>query len=251
LDNANAIEPLGVPLDQKNIEYWTTREARDRCLRIVSKVGGSKEKQRIQGLLFDAFSPNGAATATDPELDADYPLPAPDTLEKAETSFWESSRFPHKYLPLIPLHFYPGPSSSDTDPSSTPASSSHSSFDPVLSAATSTQDLPPFFRSLHTTCTDILEYEKHTRSKGGPRGLKGSFGLGPSPPNNHHHNNTNNTNPIATDVEDVVEDETESVSTLPTSSNSISGFPRATITKANPRLTAHTVQSLAWGSALG
>ncbi|KAF5340545.1 hypothetical protein D9757_014851 [Collybiopsis confluens] len=42
----------------------------------------------------------------------------------------------------------------------------------------------PFFRSLYTTCSDILEYEKQTRSRGGPRKLKGNFGLGPK--SNYH-----------------------------------------------------------------
>ncbi|KAJ3863205.1 hypothetical protein EV359DRAFT_43555 [Lentinula novae-zelandiae] len=189
-DRLDMLQP-NVPSDEKKpIEFWTTPEARDRCLRIVSKVGGLKEKRRVQGLLFDSSVSSGEQLSQ-----------AVDTLDKAQEAYWTDSRYPQKFLPLIPLRFYPV--------SSAPTSSSH----PLL-ATTSISDAPlsavdgnpPFFRSLHTTCSDILEYEKHNRSNG---------------------------------------DELDNVPI------SISGFARATITKASPRLTAHTVQSLAWGSALG
>ncbi|KAH7881658.1 uncharacterized protein C8R40DRAFT_1031760 [Lentinula edodes] len=189
-DRLDVLQP-NVPSDEKKpIEFWTTPEARDRCFRIVSKVGGLKEKRRVQGLLFDSSASTGEQLSE-----------AIDTLDKAQEAYWSDSRYPQNFLSLIPLRFYPV--------SSAPTSSSH----PLL-ATTSISDAPlsavdgnpPFFRSLHTTCSDILEYEKHNRSNG---------------------------------------DEPDNVPM------SISGFARATITKASPRLTAHTVQSLAWGSALG
>ncbi|KAF9071438.1 hypothetical protein BDP27DRAFT_1419014 [Rhodocollybia butyracea] len=233
-DKLNALTPE-VPSNEKNIEFWTTREARDRCLRIVSKVGGLKEKRRAQALLFDAFSSNGEQdlTVDGPDLDEDYPLPPPDTLEEAEEAFWGESRYPQKLLSLIPLRFYPAPS--ELSSTSVPVSAS-------FPATPSPDALPPFFRSLHSTCSDILEYEKHSRSKGGPRSLKGKLGLGPNS-SNDHSNHAKSLN-----ILDVEGDESPSLDNEP---ESISGFPRAIITKANPRLTAHTVQSLAWGSALG
>ncbi|KAJ3852605.1 hypothetical protein EV368DRAFT_40632 [Lentinula lateritia] len=203
-DRLDVLQP-NVPSDEKRtIEFWTTPEARDRCLRIVSKVGGPKEKRRVQGLLFDSSASTGEQLSgvVASGVDSDYVLPFPDTMDKAQEAYWTDSRYPQKFLSLIPLRFYPV--------SSAPSSSSH----PLLATTTSISDAPlsavdgnlPFFRSLHSTCSDILEYEKHNRSNG---------------------------------------DEPDNVPM------SISGFPRATITKASPRLTAHTVQSLAWGSALG
>ncbi|KAJ3904627.1 hypothetical protein F5879DRAFT_954119 [Lentinula edodes] len=233
-DRLDVLQP-NVPSDEKKpIEFWTTPEARDRCFRIVSKVGGLKEKRRVQGLLFDSSASTGEqlSEAIGSDVDSDYALPFPDTLDKAQEAYWSDSRYPQNFLSLIPLRFYPV--------SSAPTSSSH----PLL-ATTSISDAPlsavdgnpPFFRSLHTTCSDILEYEKHNRSNGGPRTLKGNFAFGPNAP----HSGLNfNHDPASMDG-----DEPDNVPM------SISGFARATITKASPRLTAHTVQSLAWGSALG
>ncbi|KAJ4485228.1 hypothetical protein J3R30DRAFT_3437968 [Lentinula aciculospora] len=233
---------LNVPLDQeKKIEFWTTPEARDRCLRIVSKVGGSKEKRRAQGLLFDTFASDGGqlSAAVGSDVDSDYPLPFPDMLPKAQEAYWEDSRYPHKFIPLIPLRFYPvssaPTSSSDLSSSTTLASIASPGF------STTVDERTPFFQSLHTTCSDILEYEKHSRSTGGPRALKGNFGVRPSPnPNPTHSVHNSNLDPAS------VEGDVLEITPI-----SISGFPRATITKASPRLTAHTIQSLAWGSFLG
>ncbi|KAF9060266.1 hypothetical protein BDP27DRAFT_1339931, partial [Rhodocollybia butyracea] len=172
-DKLNALTPE-VPSNEKNIEFWTTREARDRCLRI------SMVQIWTKTILFL------------------HPIP----LKKLKKASWGESRYPQKLLSLIPLRFYPAPS--ELSFTSVPVSAS-------FPATPSPDALPP-------TCSDILEYEKHSRSKGGPRSLKGKLGLVPS---------------------------------LDNEPESISGFPRAIITKANPRLTAHTVQSLAWGSALG
>ncbi|KAE9404314.1 hypothetical protein BT96DRAFT_935693 [Gymnopus androsaceus JB14] len=235
-DMFDRLDALDVPLEK--IEFWTTQEARDRCLRIVSKVGGSKEKRRAQALLFDLRSaPNEQQSTVEPDQDADFPFPPPDTLEKAEEVYWEGSRYAHKLLPLLPLHFYPTSTSLLSAGPST-GSSSESDSAPSQISFPSMQDLPRFFQSLNSTCSDILEYEKHSRSKGGPRALKGNFGLGP---NGFGSSSNSNPNPI----DDA--DETE----LNTTANPHSSLPRATVTKANPRLTAHTVQSLQWGSRLG
>ena len=34
------------------VEFWVTKDARDRCLRIVEKIGGPKEKQRANALFW-------------------------------------------------------------------------------------------------------------------------------------------------------------------------------------------------------
>ncbi|KAJ3723754.1 hypothetical protein C8R42DRAFT_578377 [Lentinula raphanica] len=159
-DRINALPP-DVSIGVRKIEFWSTREARDRCMRIVSKVGGSKEKRRTQGLLFDSSTHDGK--------------------QRSDAAYWESSRYAHGLIPFIPLHFFP-----ESTPSTT-------SLFPSIGDTDSTSGL------------DTSQY--------------------PSV----------NGDELETDL----------------LHNTISGFPRATITKANPRLTAHTVQSLAWGSALG
>ena len=63
-----------------SVTFWTTSEARRRCLQIVSKIGGEKEKQRSDALL------GGKASAD---------------------AYWEHSRHQAGFLPLVPVHVYP------------------------------------------------------------------------------------------------------------------------------------------------
>ncbi|KAJ3767079.1 hypothetical protein FB446DRAFT_352663 [Lentinula raphanica] len=245
-DRINALPP-DVSIGVRKIEFWTTREARDRCMRIVSKVGGSKEKRRTQGLLFDSSTHDGKqrSDAVSSDVASDYPLPFPTTVEKAQEAYWESSRYAHGLIPFIPLHFFP-----EFTPSTTSLSPSIGDTDSTSGLDTSQflpnpQSIPPFFKSLHSTCCDILMYEKHNRSNGGPRGLKGHIGLQVP---RHHPNNSESQTHSASPLDPSVNGDELETDLL---HNTISSFPRATITKANPRLTAHTVQSLAWGSALG
>jgi hypothetical protein len=77
--------------------------------------------------------------------------------------------------------------------------------------------LPPFFRSLASTCRSILAQE-----------------IVPHPRALHQHL-----------LGDAGEDE------LATEAAMNGEIQRAAVTKANPRLTAHTVQSLLWGAKLG
>ncbi|KAI0697354.1 hypothetical protein BC835DRAFT_1270412 [Cytidiella melzeri] len=66
------------------LEFWTTPEARDRCLQIVGTVGGSREKRRAE-ILFAAHT----------------------DLEQAEKDFWRNSRYPTGYIPLLPVRLLP------------------------------------------------------------------------------------------------------------------------------------------------
>ncbi|KAK0484532.1 hypothetical protein IW261DRAFT_1667877 [Armillaria novae-zelandiae] len=140
------IQEISDRLPGDNVEFWTTEEAKERCLRIVSKIGGPNEKRRAQALFLD-----------------------PATTD-AENLFWQSSRYAKAFIPILPIHLYPEDG-----------------------ALMPTTPVPSFFHSLRNTCLDILSLENtsaHTSS-------------------------------------------------------------RAVITKANPRLTAHTVQSMLWGARLG
>ncbi|KAI9463962.1 hypothetical protein BJY52DRAFT_1425004 [Lactarius psammicola] len=67
------------------VEFWTTPEARDRCLRIVAKIGGPAEKRRAHALF---LADNDDSSVSLNELEAQY---------------WEHSRYPPAFLPLLPI----------------------------------------------------------------------------------------------------------------------------------------------------
>jgi hypothetical protein len=83
----------GAPLP---VEFWTTLEARDRCLRIVSKIGGPVEKRRAAAL----FSVDDDTSATD-----------------QESLYWADSRFPRGFLPLPPIRVFSAPEPESPSPS--------------------------------------------------------------------------------------------------------------------------------------
>ncbi|OJT04166.1 hypothetical protein TRAPUB_5118 [Trametes pubescens] len=173
----------------EGVEFWTTSEARDRCLRIVlSKIGGRNEKQRVAALFPSANT----------------------SISQAEDAYWENSRYPKAFLPVVPIRVFdtvvPPP---DLNP-------------PLLSE--NGRALSPFFALLSRTCRNILIQETPSPT--------------PTPPPPSDRQPAHSTaaqaerrgRPGAAD-----DDEIE----------------RATVMKANPRLTAHTVQSMLWGAARG
>ncbi|TFK31941.1 hypothetical protein BDQ12DRAFT_639392 [Crucibulum laeve] len=163
------------------VEFWTTPEARERCLRIVSKIGGSHEKRRANAIF---------------AINIDSPS-EPLSVSQSEELYWRESRFPSKFIPLLPLHLYP--------PSSIPDLNLVS--DPILQAPASPAS---FFRSLGKTCKDILAQETIPHPRALPEALINAL-----------------------------------------REKGAGEIQRATVTKANPRLTAHTVQSMIWGADLG
>jgi len=68
-----------------DVEFWTTHEARDRCLHIVSKVGGLTERRRLNALLNSSEIP----------------------LELAQEEYWRNSRYPINFIPLLPIRVHP------------------------------------------------------------------------------------------------------------------------------------------------
>ena len=67
-------------------EFWTTEEARDRCLQIVEKIGGEDEKRRAHAL---------------------FPVRFPMDVSRCREDFWRGSRFPQSYLPsLLPIYVH-------------------------------------------------------------------------------------------------------------------------------------------------
>jgi len=162
------------------VKFWTTPEARDRCLRIASKIGGPSEKRRAHALLSSVSSISSHES----------------TEGEAEKSYWQDSRYPYKFLALFPINIYP--------PAAIPDLTSFPDTD-------SSQPLSRFSRILAKTCRDILAQETMPH----PRALPDEL-------------TTDRQSPY-----DAVE------------------IQRATVTRANPRLTAHTVLSLLWGAELG
>ena len=75
------------------VEFWTTPEARDRCLRIVAKIGGPAEKRRAHALF---------PTTTDDNDDS-------VSLNSRNAQYWEHSRYPPAFLPLLPIRVFPAP----------------------------------------------------------------------------------------------------------------------------------------------
>lgn len=170
--------------------FWTTSEARDRCLRIVSKIGGIHEKRRARALF--CLGPE------DP--------PTEISIEDAEREYWKDSRFPLKFIPLLPIRIFP--TALPTDP--LPIGSV-----PLVKVPKST-----FGFSLAQIFADILSQEVIPH----PRALPDDL--------------------VDTEADD-------STSSSVAMDHHFTEIQRATVTKANPRLTAHTVQSMQWGADLG
>lgn len=81
--------------DLSNVKFWTTQEARQRCLQIVAKIGGPREQQRSRALL----AVHDCSRSSEAEEKQDRAA--------AETAYWVDSRYPLGYLPLIPVHVLP------------------------------------------------------------------------------------------------------------------------------------------------
>ena len=166
--------PEGTP---PPVKFWTTSEARDRCLRIVAKIGGPAEKRRAHALF--------------PTSSMDGGVPPPSQSEQ-EAQFWTDSRHRRGFLPLLPIRVF---STSDPPPPASPQPAG-------------------FFSALEATCRSLL-------AAGGV-------------PQQHLR---------AMEVESKVANEGEG--------GGGDEIQRATVVRANARLTMHTVQSMLCGAAHG
>ncbi|KAF9781295.1 hypothetical protein BJ322DRAFT_267761 [Thelephora terrestris] len=200
----------GNDLSLKDVEFWTTAEARARCLRIASKISGTRERERAKALL---FSPTLTATAS-PE-DGGGPE---ERLKAASALYWDNSRYEERYLPLLPVRIFP------------------QSPDEVPSFYHKSSPLPrsPFFNRLVKTCTHILAQNIVPHPRSLPSNIVSTRPV-PSPLD------TNSSSGM-----DALE--LEGLSLLGDDRGEIQ---RATVTKANPKLTAHTVESLLEGARRG
>ncbi|KAJ7083409.1 hypothetical protein B0H15DRAFT_425746 [Mycena belliarum] len=105
------------PDPTKRVEFWTSDEARERCMRIVSRIGGERELRRAEAL---------------------FPA-VPTPVEEAQRMFWQDSRYPPNFIPLLPILLYPRPPQP-----------------PVVAAP---EPHPQFFRSMTKVCRDLLAHE--------------------------------------------------------------------------------------------
>ncbi len=106
------------------VEFWTTSEARDRCLRIVAKIGGPAERRRAQAL-FPMSSVDGSV------------MPS---LSEQEAEYWADSRHQRSFLPLLPIRIF---STSDPPPSpSTQSTGYFSTLEVTCHALLAAGDVP-------------------------------------------------------------------------------------------------------------
>jgi hypothetical protein len=77
--------------DLSTAEFWTTPEARSRCLLIVNKIGGENEKRRVHALLNHS-----------------------EDLETGIQTYWKGSRYPSQFIPILPIKIFP--TSSNPEP---------------------------------------------------------------------------------------------------------------------------------------
>ena len=192
----------------KDVEFWTTAEAGMRCLKIASKISGTRERERAKALL---FSPTPADGGDDSGVG----------LKAASELYWRSSRYEEGYLPLPPVRIFPQTASSS---------------DGLLSYDQSSP-LPrsPFFDRLAKTCTHILAQDIVPHPRSLPSHITSDVTASPSL--NPSSNPTSGTDTPEPEGLPLLDDGGE--------------IQRATVTKANPRLTAHTVESLLEGARRG
>ena len=199
----------GNTLALRDVEFWTTEEARTRCLRIASKISGTRERERAKALL---FSPALAATASS-ESERD----TGPGLKAASESYWKHSRYQEGYLPLLPVRIF------SQSPDELPPSCD--------------QSLPlprsPFFDHLVRTCAHILAQDIVPHPRSLPSSIVSGTPSSPLTPNQT----------TGTDAPEV-----EGLSLLEDDGGEIQ---RATVMRANPKLTAHTVESLLEGARRG
>ena len=204
----------GNALSLRDVEFWTTAEARMRCLRIASKISGTRERERAKALL---FSPTLTSTTSPDNGDG-----SGAGLKAASELYWRSSRYEGGYLPLPPVRIFP---------QAVPYS------DGLLSFHDQSSPLPrsPFFDRLVRTCTHILAQDIVPHPRSLPSHITSEIPT--SPPLNPDSDSAPGMATLGLEGLSLLDDGGE--------------IQRATVMKANPKLTAHTVESLLEGARRG
>lgn len=121
-----------------NVEFWTTSEAKERCLRIVSKIGGEREKRRVHALFPD--------TAPAPGLQD-------EKQHNPEAHLWDGSRYPASFVHFLPIRIY-----------------TEDFHDDLTDHPLSDKSPHPFFSVLADTCSRLLNKEEIPHPRPPPRG---------------------------------------------------------------------------------
>ncbi|KAH9988072.1 hypothetical protein BJV74DRAFT_773566 [Russula compacta] len=103
--------------------FWTTPEARDRCLRIVSKIGGPAERRRAHALFPMSSSVDSGLSS----------------LVEQEAQYWADSRYPRGFLPLLPIRVF---SAAELTPPSPPRAGFYSALEATCHALLAAGDMP-------------------------------------------------------------------------------------------------------------
>lgn len=175
--------------------FWSSKEVRDRCLRIVDKIGGPRERRRAAALFYSRSDKQNELEDRDSCLGFRFP-----SEEDAIDAYWLDSRHPRAMIPsLVPLHIF----DEDLPPS-------------IEALGHRAAVGNPFWDALNNACARLLA----SGSVSHPRDLVMPFPLCLTRP-------------------------LEKSTAMHLLGEKGGDIARASVTRANPRLTVHTVETLA------
>ncbi|KAL1731566.1 hypothetical protein EV714DRAFT_271596 [Schizophyllum commune] len=297
------------------VRFWTTREARDRCVRIVMKIGGKTERKRVWAMFPDtvrAVFPEQAevlhaearamqaSSSTEPSSSASTEA-TPSANEPISTTgddrvdmdlrrstYWRGSRYPLDHIPILPIRIYDASpdemveqakafmdssASASGDPEPTFGDPEPTSGDSQLPIDDSQNRITlgpgsAFSRALAHTCRELLAQDVVPHPRTVKKMAAGHFvpvssdeeGDGEdAPATSGTTSSTNGTTFSITGATSSSSNGAASSESRPPKPSQKGARPagrtsvrlRAQVTRANPRLTAHTIDSLLYGAALG
>ncbi|GJJ14513.1 hypothetical protein Clacol_008777 [Clathrus columnatus] len=101
------VQHLSMTWPIETVQFWTTEEARDRCLQIVEKVGGPNEKRRARAM----FHKRGKGGEEEEEEE----LTESESVSAVVEEFWKDSRYPSTFFPsLLPIRIHQRPTTTYT-----------------------------------------------------------------------------------------------------------------------------------------
>ncbi|KAI5823480.1 hypothetical protein K523DRAFT_376839 [Schizophyllum commune Tattone D] len=271
-------------------------KARDRCVRIVMKIGGKTERKRVWAMFPDTAEvlhaearAMQASSSTEPfsSASAEATATGGDTVDMnlRRSTYWRGSRYPLDHIPILPIHIYDAspdemveqakasmdsPASGSGDPEPTFGDPEFTSGDSQL-PIDNTQNrifLGPgsaFSRALAHTCRELLAQDVVPHPRTVKKMAAGHF-VPVSSDEEADGEEVQTTNGAASST-DAAATSTNGAASSSNGTASSSRPPktqkgarpagrtsvrlRAQVTRANPRLTAHTIDSLLYGAALG
>ncbi|KAL1662790.1 hypothetical protein GGF50DRAFT_58264 [Schizophyllum commune] len=304
-DMHTQISKLGSHSDK--VRFWTTREARDRCVRIVMKIGGKTERQRVWAMFPDtvkavfpeqadvlhaearAMQASSALASDSASASAEATAAGGDTadLDLRRSTYWRGSRYSLDHIPILPIRIYDASpdemveqakdfvvssASTSGDPEPTFGDPEPTSGDSQLPTDGSQDriNLGPgsaFSRALAHTCRELLAQDVVPHPRTVKKMAAGHFvpvssdeeGDGVEALATNGAASSSNAAASSTRGDASSSTNGAATSSPPQKPSQKGARPagrtsvrlRAQVTRANPRLTAHTIDSLLYGAALG